>query len=170
LLNLQKGDGKMMLKKIVWLTIVSLVLGGTVYAGGDLQVGTCMKDITPISSSLADEYQSAFGTPGAVNHSDPIFLAGFGNNRQATGYNDRLWARGVVFDGRGGRVALVALDLVGYFINEVEVIRGLISPDAGIDYLIVHTSTKDPTRWAYGGQMRPPPASTLPISTLSTRA
>ncbi len=107
---------------------------------GDLHVGTCLRDITPISPDLQDEYLAAFGEPGAVNHSDPIFLAGFGNNRAATDYHDRLWARGVVIDGRGGRVALVALDLVGYFVNEIEIARGLISPASGIDYLIVHST------------------------------
>ena len=46
----------------------------------------------------------------------------------------------MVLDGRGGRVALVALDLVGYFVNEVEIIRGMIPPEAEIDYLIVHST------------------------------
>jgi hypothetical protein len=34
-------------------------------------------------------------------------------------------------------VAIVALDLVGYFLNEVETIRKLISPGSAIDYAIV---------------------------------
>ena len=58
------------------------------------QVGVCQRDITPISPGLAAAYQAKFGGAAVVNHTDPIFLAGFGDNRQATGYNDRLWARG----------------------------------------------------------------------------
>ena len=108
---------------------------------GALRVGVCQRDITPISPSLADEYEAAFGGPAVVNHTDPIFLAGFGDNRMATGYNDRLWARGVVLDGPGGRVAIVALDLIGYFANEVETIRSAVSADSAIDYLIVHNTT-----------------------------
>jgi hypothetical protein len=109
-------------------------------AGGDLRIGTCQRDITPVSPGLAAAYTTAFGGPATVNHSDPVFLAGFGSGRQATGYHDRLWARGVVLDGRGGRVALVALDVVGYFLNEVETIRGLVSPESAIDYLVVHST------------------------------
>jgi hypothetical protein len=112
-------------------------------AGADeseFSVGTCQRDITPISPDLAAAYEAAFGVPAVVNHSDPIFLSGFGNDRQATGYNDRLWARGVVVNGRGGRVALVALDVVGYFVNEVEIIRGMVAPESQIDYLIVHST------------------------------
>jgi hypothetical protein len=107
---------------------------------GDLRVGTCQREITPVSPSLAPAYEAAFGRPAAVNHSDPVFLAGFGNDRQATGYHDRLWARGVVVDGRGGRIAIVALDVIGYFNNEIETIRGLLPASARIDFLVVHST------------------------------
>ncbi|MDX1650507.1 MAG: hypothetical protein R3263_11700, partial [Myxococcota bacterium] len=50
------------------------------------------------------------------------------------------WARGVVVDGRGGRVAIVALDLVGYFKNEIDTIRALVPPEAGVDYVVVHST------------------------------
>jgi hypothetical protein len=105
-----------------------------------LRVGTCQRDITPVSPSLADEYEAAFGEAASVNHSDPIFLAGFGDNRRATGYHDRLWARGLVVDGRGGRVAIVALDLIGYFNAEVQTIRALVDPASRIDYAVVHST------------------------------
>jgi len=103
-------------------------------------VGVCQRDITPISASLVDEYQAAFGGTATVNHTDPVFLAGFGNNRRATGYNDRLWARGVVVDGREGRIAIVALDVVGYFNNEIQTIRAMIDPEADVDYVVVHST------------------------------
>ena len=103
-----------------------------------LEVGVCQRDITPVSPSLADKYQARFGDAKAVNHTDPIFMAGFSNDRQATDYNDKLWARGVVIDGRGGRIALVSLDIVGYFNNQVELIRGMV--DEGVDYLVVSSS------------------------------
>jgi hypothetical protein len=109
------------------------------FASG-LRVGTCTRDITPVSPSLAAAYEAAFGIPAAVNHADPVLLAGFDNGRAATGYHDRLWARGIVIDGRGGRIAIVALDLVGYFVNEVDTIRSLVSAASGIDYLVVHST------------------------------
>jgi hypothetical protein len=105
-----------------------------------LRVGVCVRDITPISPNLADEYEAAFGETAVVNHSDPIFMAGFSDNRQATGYNDRLWARGLVLDGAGGRIAIVSVDLVGYFNAEVQTIRALVDPASKVDLLTV-TST-----------------------------
>ena len=105
-----------------------------------LRAAACQRDITPISPGLAAAYEAAFGETAVVNHTDPVFLAGFGDNRQATGYNDRLWARGVVMDGSGGRIAIVALDLVGYFNQEVETIRSLVDPASAVDYVVVHST------------------------------
>ena len=108
--------------------------------GGSLSVGTCKRDITPVSPLLAGAYQTAFGAPGVVNHTDPVFMAGFGNGRAATGYHDRLWARGVVLDSKDSRVAIVAVDLIGYFKNEVDTIRALVSPGSNVDFVLVSST------------------------------
>lgn len=126
--------------------VLLLALGGLLLLGSrcvpvaPMSAGVCAVDITPISPSLADAYEAAFGLPAVVNHTDPIFIAGFGNDRQATGYNDPLWARGVVVDGAEGRVAIVSVDLIGYFNAEVETIRSLVDPEAGIDYVVVSST------------------------------
>lgn len=122
------------------LLAVTLVGSRCPFAVAPLSAGVCAVDITPVSPALAGAYEAAFGVPAVVNHTDPIFVAGFGNDRQATGYNDQLWARGVVVDGAGGRVAIVSLDLVGYFNSEVETIRSLIEPAAEIDYVAVSST------------------------------
>ena len=122
--------------------LLILMLAQVVYAKDALRVGTCQRDITPISPSLGVAYQTKFGEQPVVNHTDPIYIAGFGDNRQATGYHDKLWARGVVIDSQGGRVAIVALDLIGYSVSEVETIRAAILPISGIDYLIVHSTNQ----------------------------
>jgi hypothetical protein len=116
-----------------------LVLAAPVMAK-DLRVGTCRREITPVSSGLAAAYEARFGTPAVVNHSDPVWMAGFGNGRSALDYHDRLWARGVVIDGKGGRIAIVTLDLIGYFTNEIATIRAMVSPESAVDYVVV-TST-----------------------------
>ena len=108
--------------------------------GGSLRVGTCKREITPISPSLTGAYQAAFGVPGVPNHTDPVFMAGFGNNRQANAYHDRMWARGVVIDRKGKRVAIVSVDLIGYFKNEVDTIRGLVSPASDVDFVLVSST------------------------------
>ena len=125
-----------------YLVALCLVLASPTLAaaGGGLNAGTCKRDITPISPSLAGAYAAAFGAPGVVNHTDPVFMAGFGNDRQASGYHDRLWARGVVLENEGTRVAIVAVDLIGYFKNEVDTIRGLVSPDSKIGFVLVSST------------------------------
>jgi hypothetical protein len=105
----------------------------------DFRVGTCARDITPVSPGLVAAYESAFGETPEVNHTDPIYMAGFGT-REAEGYHDRLWARGVVVEGTGGRVAIVSLDLVGYFVNETQTIRDMVSPDSRIDYASISST------------------------------
>ena len=123
------------------VALFGLVLTASpVLADGSLSVGTCTRDITPISTSLAPAYEAAFGAPAVVNHTDPVFMAGFGNNRQATGYNDRLWARGVVLDRKDSRVAIVSIDVVGYFKNEVDTIRAMVSPSSEIDFVLVSST------------------------------
>jgi hypothetical protein len=108
--------------------------------GPGLRVGVCERDITPVSPGLAAAYEAEFGVPAIVNHTDPVFLAGFGDNRPATGYHDRLWARGVVVEGHGGRIAIVSLDVVGYLNGEVQTIRSLVAPESAVDYLVVHST------------------------------
>ncbi len=111
-----------------------------VLADGSLSVGTCARDITPISPNLASAYETAFNVPAVINHTDPVYLAGFGNGREATDYNDRLWARGVVLDRKDSRIAIVSIDLIGYFKNEVDTIRGLVSPSSEIDFVLVSST------------------------------
>lgn len=126
--------------------------GGTAGAGGmgggggspplddTFKAATCVRDITPVSPGLAAAYEEAFGEPATVNHTDPVYMAGFGTDRQAQGYNDRLWARGVVLAGPGGRVAIVSIDVIGYGANETETARAMISAESAIDYTAISST------------------------------
>ncbi len=53
----------------------------------------------------------------------PVYLAGFGKNRQATGVHDPLFARAVVLRHGEQKIALVSVDLIGLFLDRVEAIR-----------------------------------------------
>jgi hypothetical protein len=75
-----------------------------------LRAAACARAITPVAG---------------VNHSDPVYMAGFGNDRQATGVHDDVWARGFVLQNGERKLAFVTLDVVGYFYNEVQTIRAL---------------------------------------------
>jgi hypothetical protein len=46
---------------------------------------------------------------------DGIYLAGFGPNRLASGKHDDLWARALVLESADSKIALVSVDLLGYY-------------------------------------------------------
>jgi hypothetical protein len=50
-------------------------------------------------------------TPDLARHA--VWMAGYGNNRRATGVHDTLWARAVVLREGASKLALVSVDLVG---------------------------------------------------------
>lgn len=72
---------------------------------------------------------------------DGIFIAGFGNDRMATGKHDDLWARALVLSCGTTRIAIVSLDLIGYYQNAgyygVDYARKLLDPKLGIQEVIV---------------------------------
>jgi hypothetical protein len=68
---------------------------------------------------------------------DFVWMAGFGMARPANDVHDDLWARAVVLRWKSTTVALVAVDLIGMFWDDVETIREEVS-DLDIDYVIVH--------------------------------
>lgn len=101
------------------------VLSSTFTWDSALRAAACKRKITPVVG---------------VNHTDPIYLAGFSNDRRATGVHDDLWARGIVLESRGKRIAIVVLDLIGYFHNEVQTIRSLVDPALGLDSITVSST------------------------------
>lgn len=55
------------------------------------------------------------------------WIAGYDNNRKATGIHDPLWSRAVVFRQGDRKIALVSVDLVGYQRPAVEQIRSKLT-------------------------------------------
>lgn len=92
--------------------------------GGSLRFGFAKRTITP---SL---------------EAGPVYMAGFDNDRRATGVHDDLWARAVAMSDGRTRVALVSVDLIGLFLTDVDAARRLLRERAGDAALIV-TSTHD---------------------------
>lgn len=72
----------------------------------------------------ADKLKVGFGeadiTPNVDPKGKPVYLAGFGTNRKATGVHDKLFARAVVLDDATTRVAVVSVDVVGLSLEVVE--------------------------------------------------
>jgi hypothetical protein len=67
---------------------------------------------------------------------DPIWIAGFGNNRSAQRVHDRQWARAIALRYNETTVAIVSVDCVGLFFDDVNAIRDMAS-SAGADYVLV---------------------------------
>jgi hypothetical protein len=68
---------------------------------------------------------------------DPVYMAGFGQNRKATGVHDPLMVRAVVLTGGGKRIALASVDVVGFFHPNVEKIRKQLP---GFDYVLISST------------------------------
>ncbi len=66
-----------------------------------------------------------------------IWMAGFQTGRAMNGVHDDLHARAIVLEQGDMRLGLVALDLIGYFYNEIEEIRETARNELGIDHLVV---------------------------------
>jgi hypothetical protein len=66
-----------------------------------------------------------------------VYLAGFGQNRKATGIHDPLKARAVVLKHKDNKIALVSIDVVGLFHSRVVQIRKELP---GFTYVLVSST------------------------------
>ena len=72
---------------------------------------------------------------------DGIYLAGFGNDRLATGKHDDLWARALILEYGGTHIAIVSVDLLGYYSDAKYYggaeVRKLLDPKLGIQEVLI---------------------------------
>ena len=102
-----------------------LLAGAALFAKEDkqtLEVGFGEADVTPKVEADAKK---------------PVYLAGFGQNRKATGVNDPLMARAVVLSDGTKKIAVASVDLVGFFHGNVENVRKALK---GFDYVLVSST------------------------------
>jgi hypothetical protein len=72
---------------------------------------------------------------------DAYWLAGFSNNRPATGVHDDIWARTIIFDDGNLKVAFVVLDAIGFFHDHVIAVRKMVEDEnLDIDHVIVSST------------------------------
>ena len=116
--------------------------------GDQLRVGLAKTAITPhLPDTWVDvdsnaKYEPDKGdtfTDGNDNGKfDAFWLAGFSNRRAANGAHDDIWARTILWDDGAVTVALVSLDAIGLFHDDVITIRKMVAdqyPD--IDHVII---------------------------------
>jgi hypothetical protein len=99
------------------LCLTSTLLTSRAGAVEPLKVGFATIDITP-----------------DVNGPNPVWIAGYGQNRRAIGVHDPLFARAVVFNDGRKKIALVAADVVGVQYPTTLAIRQQLD---GFDYVLV---------------------------------
>ena len=93
--------------------------------------------IALVTSVSAAEVTAGYGqadvTPD-VHGKTPVWIAGYGQNRRATGVHDPLYARAIVISDGKKKVALAAVDVVGLQYPTVQEIRKRLE---GFDYVLV---------------------------------
>lgn len=75
------------------------------------------------------------------NRYDGIYLAGFGQKRLATGKHDDLWARTIVLEYGTTKLAIVAIDFIGYYSEAkyygLNHVRKYLDPKLGINDILI---------------------------------
>ncbi len=118
---------------------------------GTLKIGVAKAPITPtIEDTWVDANHNAryepdkgdsYADKNGNGKFDAYWLAGFHNNRPAAGVHDDLWARAVVWDNGNLCVALVVLDAIGFFHDDVIAVRKLVAKsNRDIDHVIVSST------------------------------
>ncbi len=80
----------------------------------------------------------------------PVYMAGFGHNRKATKVHDPLFARAVVLADGKKKVALVSVDLVGFFYPNVVNVRKKLPGFAHVVVSSTHTHEGPDTLGLWG--------------------
>ncbi len=94
-----------MIRRVVLFTFAVLLTSLPTAAHADWRAGAAKRDITPNIE------------PGKV-----VYVAGFGNNRTATGIHDPIWARAFAISDGQRTIALVVADVIGLF-YEPDIVR-----------------------------------------------
>ena len=130
---------------------------------GTLRVGVAKVDVTPVIDATTDiqtvdvngdgEFDPFAGDEFADNNHNGVFdgvwIAGYGNPRAASGVNDPQWIRAVAMQNGDVTLVIAAIDCVGYFDDEVRMIRQAVS-DLGVDYLSVSATHSHESRDTVG--------------------
>jgi hypothetical protein len=92
--------------RFLLLAVCSVSLYGQVVLGPQIRAGAARVTLTP-----------------DLKKHGPVYMAGFGNNRIATGMHDNLYARCLALSAGGQTVVLCGVDSIGLFLDDVERIR-----------------------------------------------
>jgi hypothetical protein len=90
---------------------------------------------------FADDPGNSELDASSKNKYDGIYLAGFGSKRMATGKHDDLWARTIVLEYGQTKLAIVAIDFIGYYAEAkyygLNQVRKYLDPKLGIQEILL---------------------------------
>ncbi|MFX1419772.1 MAG: neutral/alkaline non-lysosomal ceramidase N-terminal domain-containing protein, partial [Promethearchaeota archaeon] len=113
---------------VIGLFIAAIPLGATACKTPQwrLMAGACALPITPETNEE--------GIPINPDNS-PVFLAGFGGpgDRPAIAVHDDIYARCLILEYGGTPIVFVALDLIGFQIDQVDLVRTYVEYEYGIE-------------------------------------
>lgn len=101
------------MKRAWWMPVAAIVLAANLFAGG-----TCAAEAAELRAGFA-----AVDITPPLTGKRPVYIAGYGMNRKATGVHDPIMARAAVLQHGEQRIALVSVDLVGLQLPTVQLIR-----------------------------------------------
>jgi hypothetical protein len=87
-------------------------------------------------------------TPDLEKHG-PVWMAGFGNNRKATGVHDDLTARCIAFSAGGRPLVICGVDVIGIFWDDVRRVRAKVA-DADVIVAALHDHEGPDTMGLWG--------------------
>lgn len=117
-------------------------LAGNIRRGLDsivpLVVLLAVGPMNPGALARAEGLEVGFGkadiTPEVGDDARPVFIAGYGQDRRATGVHDPIWSRAVVLRHGDQTIALVSVDLIGVQLELTEAARTRLE---GFSYVLV---------------------------------
>ena len=131
-----------------------------------LKIGFGVKPITPEvidtwndinnDAKFKEEDGDTYNDNNGNGKFDAFWIAGFSNLRAANAVHDNVWARATVIDDGDTRIALVALDAIGFMNDDVIDIREMLPEELNIDYTMVastHTHQSNDLMGIWGPSM-----------------
>jgi len=132
------------LLRLAGLLLVLLVVGSAtrfLWMTRDRHPGYSIDTRIPTTAAAADPkpLRAGFGrrdiTPDVTNPARPVWMAGFDQGRSATNVHDALSAVAAVVDDGHHRIAIVAIDSIGMFNDDVITLRQSLPADLKLDYV-----------------------------------
>lgn len=128
-------DSGVRVQRLLTIAVFRVACAPLVLAG-DFEAGAAQSVITP-----------------ALFPERPVYLAGFGHNRIATGVHDDLYARCLALGFAKQKLVVCSVDLIGLFYDDVLTIRREFEQAAPSAFLVVaatHTHAGPDTLGLYG--------------------